>query len=193
MKSPFQRRAAIASLFLLAPVLGACGFSAQTDQVYQAAVGPDARDSDVDVLNAVVVTNGTGQGTFAGSLVNNTDTADRIENVTADAGVTIVPGGALTIPAYGLVNLSNLLENGEIPLLLDGEPVSAGGYVTITFTFANAEPVTIMAPVVDNTGVNQDYEGVPLAPTRGEVPADAAEDEEHSGDETHSEDEGTES
>lgn len=186
MKSPFQRRAAIASLLLLAPALGACGFSAQTDQVYQAAVGPDARDSDVDVLNAVVVTNGTGQGTFAGSLVNNTGTADAIENVTADAGVSILPGGALTIPAYGLVNLSNLLENGKIPLVLDGDPVAAGGYVTLTFTFANADPVTIEAPVVDNTGVNEDYEGVPLAPTQGEVPTDEAADEEHA------EDEGTE-
>lgn len=183
MKSPFQRRAAIASLLLLTPALGACGFSAQTDQVYQAAVGVDERDSDVDVLNAVIVTNGTGQGTFAGSLVNNTGNVDSITNVTADAGVTIVPGGALSIPAYGLVNLSNL-QDGKIPLVLDGDPVAAGGYVTLTFTFTNADPVTVTAPVVDNTGVNEDYETVPLAPTQGEVPVDEAED--------HAEDEGTE-
>lgn len=184
MKSPFQRRAAIASLLLLAPALGACGFSAQTDQVYQAAVGVDERGSDVDVLNAVVVTNGTGQGTFAGSLVNNTGTADAIANVTADAGVTVRPGGAVPIPANALVNLSNLLQNGKIPLVLDGDPVAAGGYVTLTFTFTNADPVTVKAPVVDNTGTNEDYENVPLAPTQGEVPTDDAEE--------HSEDEGAE-
>lgn len=172
MKSPIQRRVAIASL-LLAPVLGACGFSAQTDQVYQAAVGVDERSSDVDVLNAVIVTNGTGQGTFAGTLVNNTGTADALENVTAE-GATLVPGGEIAVPAYGLVNLSELLENGKIALTLDGDAVAAGGYVTLTFTFTNAEPVTVITPVVDNTGKDQDYAGVPLPPAVG----GAAEDEE---------------
>jgi len=185
VKSPFQRRVVIAAL-LLAPALGGCGFSVQTDQVYQAAVGVDNRDSSVDVLNAVIVTNGTGQGTFAGSLVNNTGTADAVEGVTADSTVKVVPGGALVVPAYGLVNLSTLLQNGKIPLVLDGDAVAAGKYVTLTFTFKTADPVTVEVPVVDNTAEGEDYHQVPLAPATGVVPADEPTDEEHS------EDEGTE-
>lgn len=172
MKSPFQRRVAIASL-LLAPTLGACGFSVQTDQVYQAAVGADERDSNVDVLNAVIVSNGSGQGTFAGSLVNNTGTEDAIEEVTADSGVKVVSGGPVVVPAYGLVNLSESLEpSGSIALVLDGESVAAGGYVTLTFTFKSADPVTVRTPVVDATGEGQDYHEVPLAPTTGAVESD---------------------
>lgn len=184
MKSPLQRRVAIASL-LMAPALGACGFTVQTEQVYQAAVGSDNRDSTVDVLNAVIVTNGTGQGTFAGSLVNNTDTADAVESVSAGAGVEVVPGGDLVVPAYGLVNMSRALEGGEIPLVLDGEPVEAGRYLTLTFTFRTADPVTLQVPVVDNTGEGEDYEQVPLPPATGEI----ATDEPAEGD---SEDEGAE-
>lgn len=167
MKSPFQRRVAIASL-LLVPLLGACGFNVQTDQVYQAAVGADNRDSTIDVLNAVVVTNGDGAGTFAGSLVNNTGTADTITDLTADDGVSVLVGGPVDIAPYGLVNMSRLLErSGNIPLVLQGEPVVAGSYLTLTFTFANADPVTIMAPIVDNTGEGQDYAEVPLLPASG--------------------------
>ena len=50
MKSPIQRRAAIAAL-LLAPALTACGFNEQTDQVYQPAVGVNDRSDNVYVLN----------------------------------------------------------------------------------------------------------------------------------------------
>lgn len=166
MKSPFQRRVAIASL-LLAPALGACGFNVQTDQVYQAAVGADNRDSTIKVLNAVIVTNGTGQGTFAGSLVNSTGTEDVVTEVTADA-VTTVPGGEIVVPSFGLVNLSKLGANGEIPLVLDGDPIAAGRFVTLTFSFASADPVTMAVPVVDNTAEGEDYFGVPLAPAPGE-------------------------
>lgn len=179
MKSPIQRRVAIASL-LMAPLLGACGFSAQTDQVYQAAVGPDNRDSSVDVLNAVIVSNGAGSGTFAGSLVNNTGDADSIENITADGGTTVVPGGAIVVPAYGLVNLSLLGSNGKIPLVLEGAGVAAGKYVTLTFTFKKADPVTISAPVVDTTAEGEDYHQVPLpggaVPTEGQGAAGTVEE-----------------
>ena len=48
MKSTSLRRAAIAAA-VLAPVLAACGFNAQTDQPYQPAEGVLNRDKDVDV------------------------------------------------------------------------------------------------------------------------------------------------
>ena len=163
MKSPIQRRVAIAAL-LLAPALGACGFSAQTDQVYQPAVGPNDRSGQIQVLNAVIVTNGGGQGTFAGSLVNKADAADAVTNVTGDSGVTAKPGGPLDIPAYGAVNLSKALEpSGAIPLVISGaDQVVAGKYVTLTFTFTHGNPVTMKVPVVDETAEGQDYQDVPL-------------------------------
>lgn len=189
MKSPLQRRVAITSL-LLAPVLGACGFDVQTDQVYQAAVGVDERGSTVDVLNAVIVTNGTGQGTFAGSLVNSGATADSIEEVTADAGIKVVPGGSVVIPAKGLLNMSRVLEpSGAIPLVLDGAPVEAGSFVTLTFTFKSGEPVVVEVPVVDNTAEGEDYHLVPLVPASGEVEGDGPVEEST---EESTEDEGAE-
>ena len=75
MKSPSQRRLAIAAL-LLVPALASCGFNAQTDQVYQAAVGINDRSGEVDILNALIVSGEDGSGTFAGTLVNKDTTND---------------------------------------------------------------------------------------------------------------------
>ena len=70
MLTSARRRLAAVALVLLVPLLGACGFGYQTDQVYQPSVGVNDRDGTVDVLGAVVVSSADGQGTFVASLVN---------------------------------------------------------------------------------------------------------------------------
>ncbi|HEY0903114.1 MAG TPA: hypothetical protein VGE14_04425 [Marmoricola sp.] len=144
MKSPIQRRSAIAGL-LLAPALTACGFNAQTDQVYQPAVGINDRDGEVDVLNALIVTGQDGTGTFAGTLVNNTDDDDRLDAV---SGPDLTASRrTVDIAAHDVVNLA---DSGQVTLR--GERIEPGNFVELTLTFQNAAPVTVTVPVVENTG-----------------------------------------
>jgi uncharacterized membrane protein len=152
VKSPTRRRAAIAAL-LLAPALTACGFSAQTDQVYQAALGPNYRGDSVDVLNAVIVSGTDGSGTFAGTLVNTDDTnADTLESVTGD-GVT-ASRRTIDIPAAGNALLA---KTGE--LTLQGSDITPGNWIDLTFAFSSGQTTTMKVPVVERTG---DYADVPL-------------------------------
>jgi len=157
VKSPIQRRAAIAALFL-APTLAACGFSAQTDQVYQAAAGVNDRSGDVEILNAQVVSAEDGTGTFVATFDNNTDTADRLVSVTG-GGVTATSDGVV-IPADGVANLAEPAETGSpVQVQLDGDAVRAGGWIRLTFVFANGQSTKLLVPVVANS---EDYHDVPL-------------------------------
>lgn len=151
MKPPTLRRAAIAAL-LMAPVLTACGFSVQTDQVYQAAVGPNYRNGDVDILNALIVSGQDGSGTFAGTLVNTKNTDDQLDSVTGpDITASRRP---VDVPAAGVARLA---ESGA--LTLRGSGIEPGAYVQLTFAFSNGQTTTLKVPVVAAEG---DYAGVPL-------------------------------
>jgi len=151
VKSPIQRRAAIAAL-LLAPLLTACGFSEQTDQVYQPAVGSNDRSGSVDILDAVIVTDTDGSGTFAGTLVNKDDKADHLDSVSGP-GITSGQVG-VDVPASGTALLAT---TGEVSL--EGSDIQPGNVVELTFSFANGQTVTMKVPVVAATG---DYADVPL-------------------------------
>ena len=152
MKSPIQRRVAIAAL-LLAPTLTACGFSAQTDQVYQAGVGTNDRSGKVDVLNATIVSDEYGSGTFAGTLVN-TDTAndDRLDSVSGP-GIT-ASRKTVDIPAGGNARLA---DSGVITL--KGSKIAPGNFVQLTFTFESGQTTTMQVIVVTANGP---YANVPL-------------------------------
>ena len=52
-------------------------------------------------------------------------------------------GSSVTVPAGDFVNLAE-----EDIIEVAGEPVQAGVFVTLTYTFANAEAVTVEVPVV---------------------------------------------
>ncbi|MCZ4498993.1 MAG: hypothetical protein JWQ74_1546 [Marmoricola sp.] len=170
MKSPFKRRTAFATL-LLAPVLAACGFSAQTDQVYQAAVGVNDRSSDVYVLNSVIISGTDGTGTYAGTFVNTTTTPHALKSVSGD-GVQAVPGKGvvLAVASLGSLNLGAANDTGVVPITITGAAVKPGGYVKLTFTFDNDLTVTQSVPVF---GPTEDYKSVPLAPapTASDAPA----------------------
>ncbi|MEP6816542.1 MAG: hypothetical protein ABI873_13430 [Marmoricola sp.] len=146
-----RRRVAVAALVLTTPALTACGlgFNAQTDKVYQPAVGTNNRSGEVAVLGALVVSAQPGSGVFIASLVNNsTTTADQLTGIQG-AGVQVATGVHPAIPVGGLVNLASGTIGG---VSVRGRTVKAGGYVTVRLTFANADPVTVEVPVVTNTG-----------------------------------------
>ena len=166
MKSPLRRRTAIAAL-LLAPALTACGFSAQTDQVYQAAVGVNDRSGTVDILNAVIVSGEDGSGTCAGTLVNKDTTQQDTLDSVSGPGIT-ASQTPVDVPAAGNALLA---KSGE--LTLEGSAIKPGSFVELTFSFSSGQNTTMKVPVVEAGG---DYGDVPLpsaSPTASKSPKNA--------------------
>ena len=60
-----------------------------------------------------------------------------------DQGVEVSLGSGVTVPAGDFVNLAE-----EDIIEVAGEPVQDGVFITLTYTFANAEAVTVEVPVV---------------------------------------------
>ncbi|MEP6527200.1 MAG: hypothetical protein ABJA86_08545 [Nocardioidaceae bacterium] len=142
-------------------------FDAQTNRIYQPAAGSNNRDGDVYVLNALLVTDGTGLGTISAGLVDEAAQDDALIGVSADSPAgNRVQGMILTrrvdLPSLKLVQLSDA---GDV-ILSAGKPLNVGGIINVTFTFRNAGPVTLELPIVTNTG---DFARVPV-PTPSATP-----------------------
>jgi hypothetical protein len=130
--------------------LSSCGrgFDQPTDQVYNPAVGVNNQDSDVDVLNAVIVSGSDGSGTLVASLVNNDqENDDTLTGISAggDDQADVTPPSETSIDAGSLLSLAD--EGGA---QVEGESVKAGSFVTLTFSFERAESVTLDVPVVEH-------------------------------------------
>jgi hypothetical protein len=146
-----------------------CGsnFDAQSQQVYQPAVGISDRDGDVYAINTLIVTDGRGNGTVVSALINQAEGEDTLRSVTAtddhgtelqaqplpDGGIALPPRQSLQLGSEGLARISS-------------DTLEAGQFVTLTFTFANAQPVEIDAPVVNDGPI---YADVPVG--GGDSPA----------------------
>jgi hypothetical protein len=168
---PVRRSVAVAAL-ALAPVLTSCGFNEPTDRVYTPGVGVNERSGEVDVLNALVVSGADGSGSLVATLSNN-DTAEedaltQVAGSGADAAVRVTLEDSLDIAKGGSVSVSD-----EAEVSVEGEPVTSGAFVQLTFTFEQAEPVTVQVPVVARRGAYADIPVPSVAPTT------AAPEEEH--------------
>jgi hypothetical protein len=170
ISSRFRRRIAATAVLVTSPALAACGvsFGAQTDQVYNPADGVSARGGEVDVLNALIVSDTPGTGRLIGGLSNeNTDKSDSITGVRGvgdDQAVTFsLAGGSTTIPAGGLLQLA---DPSAANIVVKGTPdlVKAGGYVRLTFSFQNAQEATVNVPVLEP---DETYKDVPLPSSDG--------------------------
>ncbi len=163
-RSGLLRRGGLAAVLVLTCWgLAGCAadFNAQTNQQYQPGEGISDRDNGVYVLNALVVTDGTGNGTLVGTLLNQSNADDALQSVTVtDAEgqaikttqrpkpVALAPQTPFRLEAKGTVRLS-------------GDGVVAGDYVEVTFSFHNSAPVKINIPTVADGPV---YTGVPVGP-----------------------------
>lgn len=139
--------------------MGGCGtgFDAQTNQVYQPAVGANAR-GDVDVLNTLLVANPDGSATISAGLQNNLDDVERLSSVS----VTTFDDEPLTVrsPRIALPlepGLLTTIGTEDSAVFLVEEGAEEGAYVKVTFTFADSAPLTIEAPVVAR---NSEYDDV---------------------------------
>ncbi len=145
-----RRTTAVVAIALATTTLSACGFDNPTDRVYNPAVGVSDRAGSVDVLNAVIVSADDGTGQLVTALVDNDiDNDDELRSVKGagdDAAISVAQTGPVTIKAGGLTQLAN-----ETPIVVTGDQIQAGRFVTLTLTFAQGEPVTLTVPVVANT------------------------------------------
>jgi len=151
--STLRRRIAAASLLVLAPVITACGFSEQTDAVYQSSTGVNARTGQVWILNALVVTGTDGEGTFAGTLVNQSQSQSgqlvSVSGATGTVHVVVPPASPVNLATKGKIRISD-------------PAIVPGGYVKLSFQFANGQTTQLNVPVVANEG---DYADVPVGPS----------------------------
>ena len=150
---------ATAAALLAVPALSACGFNEQTDQVYNPADGVNNRSGAMDVLDALVVSGSHGSGTVIAGLSNNDQT--RPDTLTSVAGtgksqnVAVTMGSKVTIIPGGFTQLADL----KSPIAAKSPQIEPGRFVSLRFTFKNAQSVTVDAPVVART---DQYTSVPV-------------------------------
>lgn len=134
-----------AALLFAVPAFSACT-AAATDEVYTPTKGVNDRAGKVDVLHALIVSDGKDGGRLIAGLVNNnTEDADSLSGVTvADGDAQVQVGdGETEIPPGGILQLAD-----DDAAVVTVKGTSLGGYVRLTLTFQNAEPVTLNVPVI---------------------------------------------
>lgn len=154
---------------LTAGTLTACGtgLDAQTNEIYNPAIGVNARGGGVDVLNLLIVANPDGTGTVSGALINQSDDPDQLTGVAAtneEAELLRVeaPALPLVIPPADEIPIDPVnLEDGSAIYVPEVRP---GSFLTLELTFANGEPVVAEVPVVDRDEPLDIYSSVPTGP-----------------------------
>jgi hypothetical protein len=171
------------ALVLAVPLLGSCGFDKATDRVYTPAAGTNNRDTDVDVLSAVIVAAQPDSGTFIASLSNTLTKADDTQTLTGLTGtidgkdVTVTPSDlSVAVPPRGFVNLVD-----EDPITVSGT-FEAGQVAELTLTFDSGDSVSMDVPVVyacnayeglDSSQQEPSASGSPTSePSPGDVPTE---------------------
>ena len=147
VRRSIAKATAVATVSVLALGLSSCGFDQPTDMVYNPAVGVNDQSGSIDVLNAVIVSGAEGSGTLVASFANN-------DQEQGDSLTQITPGGddqaQVTLPGSTDIDaaaLLNLLDEGGAKV--EGESVTSGAFVTLTFVFERSESVTLDVPVVE--------------------------------------------
>jgi hypothetical protein len=156
---PLRRSIAVAAL-ALAPLLSSCGFDKPTDRVYNPGVGVNDRSGSVDVLNALVVSGADGSGTLVATLTNKKlDQEDALVEVSGSTVSATLEGPVEIAPGTYV----SLTDETEIPV--EGEDVKPGAFITMQFTFENAETVALELPVVARRGPYAEIPVPSVAPT----------------------------
>ena len=139
----------IAALLFAVPSLVSCGFNYATDREYTPANGANDQDGIVDVLNAVIVSQDVGSGTFLASLANN-DPINTIHMTALDFGsnstIEVADFDPIEIKPHQAVNLAD----GQ-GIKVQGD-FAKGEFLALTVVFDNGESASIKVPVVDAIG-----------------------------------------
>lgn len=173
----------IGSLVLAAPALAACGMSPATTMIYTPAAGVNDRSTQVDVLNALIVSTDGESGTFVAGLSNGS-TSDEA----TFAGLTGVAGDGtaleftefepIVLPPQGYINLADGVEGvapGPGTVESEVQPVSRidvvgsfdlGEFVQVAVEFGDGTIVDLNVPVVPNNDEFAGLDGDELTPTQ---------------------------
>jgi len=147
----------IATIAIATMVTGcASGQMAQTRLIKQVTDGVEAQSDEIRLRNVKVIKSSTGQGILIGTLVNWSDKTDAITSVSIN-----------NLPAIYTAETSELLRNK--PITFVGQVANADAFIEnldktpgyripVTFTFANAAPVTLDTLVVNGDGIYENLE-----------------------------------
>ncbi len=147
----------IATVAIATMVTGcASGQMAQTRLIKRVTDGVEAQSDEIRLRNVKVIKSSTGEGILIGTLVNWSDKTDAITSVSIN-----------NLPAIYTAKTSELLRNK--PITFVGQVANADAFienldktpgyrVPVTFTFANAAPVTLDTLVVNGDGIYENLE-----------------------------------
>ena len=147
----------IATVAIATMVTGcASGQMAQTRLIKQVTDGVEAQSDEIRLRNVKVIKSSTGEGILIGTLVNWSDNTDAITSVTIN-----------NLPATYTAETSELLRNK--PITFVGQVANADAFIEnldktpgyripVTFTFANAAPVTLDTLIVNGDGNYENLE-----------------------------------
>ena len=147
----------IATIAIATTVTGcASGQMAQTRLIKQVTDGVEAQSDEIRLRNVKVIKSSTGEGILIGTLVNWSDNSDAITSVSIN-----------NLPTTYTAETSELLRNK--PITFVGQVANADAFIEnldktpgyripVTFTFANAAPVTLDTLVVNGDGIYENLE-----------------------------------
>ena len=147
----------IATIAIATMVTGcASGQMAQTRLIKQVTDGVEAQSDEIRLRNVKVIKSSTGEGILIGTLVNWSDNTDAITSVSIN-----------NLPATYAAETSELLRNK--PITFVGQVANADAFIEnldktpgyripVTFTFANAAPVTLDTLIVNGDGIYENLE-----------------------------------
>ena len=147
----------IATVAIATMVTGcASGQMAQTRLIKQVTDGVEAQSDEIRLRNVKVIKSSTGEGILIGTLVNWSDKTDAITSVSIN-----------NLPAIYTAETSELLRNK--PITFVGQVANADAFIEnldktpgyripVTFTFANAAPVTLDTLIVNGDGIYENLE-----------------------------------
>jgi hypothetical protein len=136
-------------LTLVVATLTACGSgrTAETRMIKQVTDGVEAQSNEIRLRNILIVKNENSAGVLVGTLVNWSDEADAITEISVN-GQPVTQSA----PSYEL--------RKNKPVIFAGESANADAFTTLTqtsgeripivFTFEKAPPVTLDALIVEN-------------------------------------------
>ena len=146
------------ALVIISTVVTSCGSgqNAVTRNFKQVTDGVEAQSDEIRLRNVKVIKSSTGEGILIGTLVNWSDKTDAITSVSIN-----------NLPAIYTAKTSELLRNK--PITFVGQVANADAFienldktpgyrVPVTFTFANAAPVTLDTLVVNGDGIYENLE-----------------------------------
>jgi len=161
--------ASVALAVTLTVGLSACNFFSpqNTLQDYDPSDGVGANVGDLNVRNALLITEDGERATLAVSIINTTGEAQSIEIEYDSSAVDAVAGRSsldLDVPSQSIVNTSSA-DSGE-QIVLENVDAPAGSWFYVYFQSGTSEGVELAVPVLDTTLA--EYDG--LAPSPSPTP-----------------------